>query len=268
MPEKINKIKILERATLFCVALFLFPLLLNAQTRLRAVKEAENLTLIQDRAQACSTLLKAYTKTANKAYKKIFKEKLFYFASNFYSEKGFQLYLRGKEHFAKKNYSEAIDSFNEADAYEKSNTEILNFLTLSYLGAGKFSEAQSAIKTVKTINPLSAAHHINQSRLYYAQEEWGQLLEALEAQQKEGFKATQEQAFFKLVAQVKALKADAALKQLEAGLSRFKKYPDIYYFISEYLTGEKKDNAIKEYNQLCKKQNLREKDFLLCKKAK
>src|SRR4051812_9677357 len=78
----------------------------------KAIREAENLSLIQNRAQACVVLSRALLK-ADKKDQSVLKEKLSLLAKYFYTDKGFQAYVVGKDLFKKMKFSDALEKFTE-----------------------------------------------------------------------------------------------------------------------------------------------------------
>lgn len=255
-----------KEAQILGTFLFLFITQATADNKLRAIKEAENLTLIQDRYLACNTLYKAYKK-ADEKEKKLLKEQLFYFSKNFYTEKGFQIYLSGKEQFEKDKYQEAVENLSDAEMLEKSNTDVLYYLTLSYLWLKKYDEAYKTIQKALSINPLDVEIYKNKAAVEFAEEKWAEVILTIEQQNKDFSAPGSLMHYFKVVATTKKEKTEQAIKTIETAIAKNKKYPEFYYQLSELLDGNKKEEVLKKYNELCKKKIKNERDINLCKKA-
>lgn len=253
---------------MFYAVLFFFFVNSQAATpKHKAIKEAENLTILQDRFSACNTLYKAYKKATN-FEKKELRERLFYFSKNYYTDKGFQFFLDGKELFLKEKFAEAKDKLLEADTLEKSNTEILYYLSLSYLWQKKYTEAQEATQRGLQINPLDLELRRNQLAIEVASKSWKEAIDTAEELQADFNDNSFVVSYFKTVALSHAAKSKVdASKLLEGLILKDKKYPETYYYLSEVSEKELRPGLLKKYNELCKKKPKNVRDVNLCTRA-
>src|SRR5258708_26507516 len=119
----------------------------------RSIHEAENLSLNRDRTLACGVLWRNIKK-ANKADGKILKDKLIQLSRYYYTDKGFQAFLVGKEAFQKQKYQDALEKFLEADELEAGIIEVLHYLTLTQLWLKKSSQAEGTNKRAVQMCPI------------------------------------------------------------------------------------------------------------------
>jgi tetratricopeptide (TPR) repeat protein len=125
---------------------------LSPQTS-RAIRESENLSLLKDRLPACTVLIRTIKK-ANKDEVRILRDKLNQLSRYFYTDKGFQDYLLGKELFEKQKFSDALDKLTEAEDLEKGNIDVLHYLELSQLWLKRGALADLTNKKALQINPF------------------------------------------------------------------------------------------------------------------
>jgi hypothetical protein len=233
------------------------------------LKEAENLTLIQDRLMACTTLYKVHKKFQGAEAKQI-KDKLFYLASYFYTDKGLQDYLVGKEFFENEKYQEASEKLVDSDNLEKGNTDVLHYLTLSYLWLknGKLAE-ESNLKALQ-INPLNAELLRDKLIVLVVNEKWKETYDA--AQELIKFYSDNQVVTqtYKAVALIKTSKKDDAKIILEGLVGVDGTYPEVYYWLSQISEGKIADGYLQKYNDQCKNKKVtkNQRDVNLCSKSK
>lgn len=246
------------------MALILSTALANDAIGTKAVKEAENLTLLQDRLSACATIYKAYKKT-DKGHGKPLKEKLHYFATVFYTDKGFQDYLAGKDLFSKEKYPEAAEKLLESDTLEKNNTDVLRLLALAQLWSKKPKLAAETNAKALQINPIDEELLKDKLAILSANEDWADVVLAAGEMPEKNSALVQ---YFKGAALIKLQKKAEAKAALDMALTKDKNYPEVYFWQSELeLTPVKKETLLKKYNELCKKPNKSERDTFLCSRA-
>src|ERR1700679_718276 len=119
----------------------------------RAIRESENLSLLKDRLPACTALIRTI-KRANKEDAKILRDKLNQLSRYFYTDKGFQDYLLGKDLFEKEKFADSLDKLTEAEELEKGNIDVLHYLELSQLWLKKGALADATNKKALQINPF------------------------------------------------------------------------------------------------------------------
>lgn len=254
---------------LWFVSLLLSASIFAQTDNRRVLKEAENFTLLQDRASACGVIYKAYKKSSGSSAAQL-KEKLFYFSKYFYTEKGLQNYSEGKELFAKEKYAEAQEKFAEADEVEKNNVDVLRKLALSNMWNKKQRLALENNAKARLINPLDTELVRDKLAIEFNGGEWKDALvtvEQLKAIYKDTTALTQ---YMKAVALLKTDQKEAAEEAFKSARSKDKKYPEIFYWLSE----QEEESALKQklllkYAELCKNKKLiqNERDMSLCTRA-
>lgn len=235
----------------------------------RAIKEAENLTLLQDRLQACTGLFKAYKKAAKEDQLTI-KERLFYFSKNFYTEKGFNLYLSGKELFEAAKYKEAAEKFAEADELEKHNIEVSHFLALAWLWQKKFKLATEANTQGLLINPLDDELVRDKLALDIAEENWETALETLGTLEHliGGSAALSGQdIYFKALTLSNLKKKEEAKNLLLGTINKDKMYPESHLLLHELIADKMDKKHVMKYVELCKSKKLNFRDPALCARS-
>lgn len=231
----------------------------------KVLKEAENLTLLQDRLSACNTIYKAMKKSSGASAKQL-RERLFYFAKYFYTDKGFQNHLLGKELLAKDKFAEAAEKFAEADILEKGNTEVLHLLVLAQLWMKKPKLALETVERAIQTNPADEELLKDKLAVLAALEDWEKALELAQEMTKHGDNSGQT-AYFKGLAQLKLGKTDDAKISLDQALNRDKKYAETYYWLSQLdAYAAKKESLLEKYKSLCKIKKVAgtERDVALC----
>ncbi len=233
----------------------------------QAVKKAENSTLVQDRLLACYTLFEAHRKSKG-ADAAFLKERLFYFSKNYYSDKGFQNFLVGKDFLEKEKYQEAVDKFTEADETEKSNTEVLHNLSLALFWTKKIKLAVEANVRALQINPLDDELSRDKLALEIASDSWAEALVTADAMVSSG-SANALDYYFRGIAAMKLGKLDEAKKNFDTSIGKDKSYAEAYYYMNELQASSLDDQKlILKYNELCKTKKINLRDPSLCSRAK
>jgi tetratricopeptide (TPR) repeat protein len=226
----------------------------NSVTRI--IREAENLSSEQDRAGAANLILRQLKKTSAPKEARVLKEKLQFFTRYFYSEKGFQSYLVGKELFEKKNYRDALDKFSEADELEKDNVDVLHFMALTQLALGRADMAEGANKRALQMIPFDPELTRNLLAIQVAQEKWTEAVKTSDTLIKEHADGEAQSLKDRGLALLKVeLKADAR-KYLELALAKDKAFPEPYYWLADLKEAAKETaetrKLLTKYVELCK----------------
>ncbi len=217
----------------------------------KVIKEAENLTLLQDRELACATLFKAYKKADPKDAAEL-KEKLFYFAKYYYTDKGFQAFLSGKEFLDKQKYQEAVEKLSDADELEKNNTEVMHHLSIAYLWVKKTKEAMDEATKSLQINPLDIELLKDKLAAEVATENWSQAILTADELIKERSDSSFLTYYFRGLSYLKNDKKNEARQNFEMALSKEKKYAEIYYWLSSLYEPALAKNLMTKYDEICK----------------
>lgn len=155
---------------LFSTPSFATDKTLSSQTQ-RAIKEAENLSLLKDRLPACAVLARALKKS-NSHEEKLLREKLNQLSKYFFTDKGFQDYLLGKELFEKQKFSDSLERLIEADEVEKGNIDVLHYMVLDYLWLKNGALAETTSKRAQQINPIDAEAIRDEQGVLVLNEDW------------------------------------------------------------------------------------------------
>ena len=217
----------------------------------RIIHEAENLSLNRDRNLACGVLWRNI-KRADKTDAKILRDKLFQLSRYYYTDKGFQASVVGKELFQKQKYQDAADKLAEADDLEAGNVEVLHFLTLSKLWLKKFSQAETVNRRALQICPIDMDLQRDLLAVAISQERWPEALTTAETLNKEynDYSAQTLQsmgvALFK-----RDMKAEAK-KALEQALAKDPHLPETYYWLASLKDDKDSLKFLTKYMELCK----------------
>jgi len=120
----------------------------------RLIKDAENLSLIQDRVQACSLLVRAQkSMNLNAGEAGRLRDKLGKLSRIFYSETSFQSYLAALALLDQNKPKEALDRLGEAAEAEHGNLDVVVAIARAQLKFKNFSAALKAVQEGRALSP-------------------------------------------------------------------------------------------------------------------
>jgi tetratricopeptide (TPR) repeat protein len=215
---------------------------LSPQTQ-RAIRESENLSLLKDRLQAC-TVLNRTIKKSNPQEAPLLREKLTQLAKYFYTDKGFQDYLLGKELFEKQKYADAVEKLAEADELEKGNVDVLHYLGLSQLWLKKLTLADAVVKRALIINPFDIEILRDQLSISCSLENWDEALKTGQSLNKDFSDTTALTLYFFGLANIQLGSKEDGEKLMNEALAKDSNLPEPYF----YLGGTKFET---KYFELC-----------------
>jgi tetratricopeptide (TPR) repeat protein len=218
----------------------------------RVVREAENLSANQDRQGATNLIVRQLKKTAASEDLKFLKEKLHFFSRYFYTEKGFQAYLVGKELFDKKKFSDALDKFMEADELEKDNVDVLHYLTLNQLALGKPDLAEATNKRAMLMCPGDLDLTRNQLTIQVALEKWTEALKTAEVLMRDYGDSAAQTLKDRGLALLKLESKAEARRYFEQAQQKDRGFPEPYYWLSTLKENIEAQKFLTKYVELCK----------------
>ena len=241
----------------------------------RAIKEAESLSLVQDRMMASQVLLRNIRKLS-KAEAKPLKEKLMTLSRYFYTDRGFQAYLSGKDFFEKKKYPDAVDKLTEADDLEKSNVDVLHLLTLSNLKLQKYEAAETTAARAAQVCPVDLELVRDQLATFVGGEKWVEaqkIVDLLTTDFEDGSAQTlKDRGLVTLKLEAKGEDPDLAKEEarrlFEKAHQRDPKFPEALYWLASLSSPAESVKLLTKYLDLCKnKTSLHyDRESMLCAK--
>jgi tetratricopeptide (TPR) repeat protein len=226
---------------------------ISAQAK-RAIHDAENLSLLKDREPACLVLIRAIKKATDED-SKVLKDKLSQLAKYFYTDKGFQDYLEGKDLFEKQRFSEALEKFNESEELEKGNSDVLHYLELTNLWLKSPSVALAESKKALQINPYDVETIKDELAIWVALENWSEAIKVSQSLSKD----FADSSLYTLYGSGRALLSEEdkseGEKRLELALTKDPALPEPYYFLSLKDDSAESTKLLNKYLELCKAKN-------------
>jgi tetratricopeptide (TPR) repeat protein len=223
----------------------------------RAIRESENLSLLKDRLPACTALIRTIKK-ANKEEAKILRDKLSQLSRYFYTDKGFQAYLLGKELFEKENFIDSVDNFTEAEELEKGNIDVLHYLELSQLWLKKIALADATNKKALQINPYDLDILKDELSIYIAAQDWTNALKVGESLLNENNDSSALTFFWTGLSKVKLEDMTEGVKLENQALLKDAAIPEIYFALaSNNPEAASNIKLMTKYIELCTSKTLR-----------
>jgi tetratricopeptide (TPR) repeat protein len=198
----------------------------------KAIKEAENLSVNQDRLLASSVLLRNLKKVTNKNDVQALREKLTSLTRVFYNDNGFEAYESGKEFFEKQKISDSVDKLLEADEIEKGNVDVLHLLTLSYLQLQKYALADNINKRALELCPFDLELKRDALAVLVAFEKWSLVQEAVAGLTKEFGDTSAQTLKEKGLAYLKLELKPEASKAFSAAILKDPNFPEPYFYLA------------------------------------
>jgi tetratricopeptide (TPR) repeat protein len=257
-----NLKKLLKAATLTGAAFFFLGAAQENPTQ-KAIRDAENLSLSKDRSAATQVLWHAIKKTSDKNDLKTLKDKLIQLSRYFYTDKGFQSYLAGKELFDKQRYSDAMEKFTDSDELESDNVDVLHYVTLTNLWLKKSALAESSAKRALQICTIDIELIRDDLTLEREEASWADAAKTAENLSKDyGDTSAQTEKDWGMALFHSTDTSGAAKKHLESAIQKDPKQPESYYWLAEVITPgaeQRPDAATKtqivklltKYTELC-----------------
>ena len=217
----------------------------------RAIREAENLSLLKDRLPACTALIRTIKK-ATPVETPILREKLSQLAKYFYTDKGYQDSILGKEFFEKQKFTDAIEKLNEADDLEKGNTEVLHYLALSQLWLKKGALADATNKRALQINPFDVDVLRDQLAILAGQENWEEAVRVGQSLAKDFNDTTAQTLYFLSLGFLKTGAQTDGEKLMNEVLAKDATLPEPYYWlVSKETSSKEATRLMAKYVELC-----------------
>jgi tetratricopeptide (TPR) repeat protein len=252
--EEIKSKKFLKAASILLTAFFFMaakkPSTGNVSLQ-RIIHEAENLSLNKDRLLACGVLWRN-AKKANRDDAKTLKEKLFQLSRYYYTDKGFQAFLAGKDAFQKQKYQDALDKFLEADDLEAGNVEVLHYLTLTQLWLKKTSQAEATNKRAVQMCPIDIEIQKDVLGVQLAEELWTEEAATGASLVKESGDASAQTFQGWGIALLKTDLKNEAKKVLEQAVQKDPRLPETYYWLAYAKDEPEAVKLLTKYVELCK----------------
>jgi hypothetical protein len=217
----------------------------------KAIKEAENLSLNQDRVLASGVLLRNLKKATDPKDIKILKDKLIALSRVFYTDSGFEAYQDGKELFEKQKFTDSIEKFLESDETEKGNVEVLHALTLAYLQAQKPYLSENINKRALELCPIKLEIKQDTLDILIGEEKWKDALAAADELIKNFSDTSVQSLKEKGLSQIKLGSTQDGIKTLEAANAKDPKFPETYFLLA--LQKGDTEEGIKESQKLLKR---------------
>ena len=253
--ERRDLFYILKYAVLLMGAAFLF---LGAEKTTvgadvnKAIKEAENLLLNQDRILACTVLQRNLKKSLNKEEQRVLREKLSALSKVFFTDSGFEAFASGKDLFSKRKFPEAIEKFVESDESEKGNSDVLHYLTLSYLQSHKLALAEGTNKSALEINPVDIDLNRDNLDVLIKTEKWQAALLTSDLLLKNFADGSASSYEARGIAQLNlGLKSDA-VKSFEQAILKNPNSPEVYFLLSGLKEKPASTKLLAKYVEICK----------------
>jgi tetratricopeptide (TPR) repeat protein len=219
----------------------------------RAMREAENLSLLKDRLPACTALIRTIKKT-DKSDQKVLKEKLSQLARYFYTDKGFQNFLEGKDLFEKQKFSDALEKFVEADDLENGNIEILHYRILSQVWLKQVAAADTLLERALQIDPFDMEVLRDKLLLSVTSERWEEAVSESEALISSGGDTTSSTLLNRAIALSETGEKGESVKLLNQIISKDSTLPEAQYWFA-VITNTTKN--ISNYLDLCEKKPIK-----------
>lgn len=262
-----------SKLTVFFLALILGGRALSAEKKgptpqtQRAIREAENLSLLKDRLQACTALIRAIKKTTVPNEVHMLNEKLSQLSKYFYTDKGFQDYLLGKDFFEKQKFNDALEKLSEADDLEKGNVDVLHYLELSQLWLKKTPLAEATNKKAMQINPFDIEILRDQLAIFINIENWEEALASSQNLKRDYSDQTALTQYFFALAQLKGGAQIDGEKSMTEVMAKDSSLPEPYFWLGSTESPPKEvTRLMSKYFELCNMKALRffERDPLSC----
>ncbi len=216
----------------------------------RLIKDSENLSLIQDRAQACAVLIRAVKsgKFDNETAAKLL-EKNKKLARLFYTDQGFQSFLTGQSFFDQGKYKEALEHFRESIDSEKNNLSLLLGQIDSYLKLKNTSAAGQVSLEAEALSPFDPDVVSAKVQVLEARENWEPLFAVHLSKIPQPKRAETFKSFG--VAALKLGKMVEAEKLFLDALALDRDYPEPHYWLGVMKEKEMGKSEFSQYKTRC-----------------
>ncbi len=219
----------------------------------KIIKEAERLTVIENRTMACNVLYRNLKKANKTAFAQL-KEKLLALSRYFYSDKGYENYLLGKDLLEKQKYNDAAEKLAEANDLEKDNVEVLHLLSLAQLGMQKTNLASATSKRALQVCPIDSELMKDELSILSLEEKWSDVVKLSDVLIKEYGDGSAQTFKDRGLALYNLDRKPDSKKNMEQALAKDQSFPESYYWLGiiREKEGKEASKLLTKYLELCK----------------